>query len=439
MTATPEPRRSFFSYFIPRERYIATPILLYSNIAVFLWLVLSGMKIIDTTTLPLLKGGANYGPFTLAGDWWRLFSNLFVHTDIIHLVVNMFILAIFGSKVEQLFNTRRFCLAFLLTGLCASTGSLYMDSEAVGCGASGAICGLCGVLASFSLYHCIRQKDRKLYLLSFLATIGSLICYNVLLAIMGGIDYAAHITGFISGFLLGMIYMYGTRFQTTSARNTVSILGELAIFAVCLFSFLALSKNIPDYFKNMYYIWNNPPEKLFKGDSLPDQQNSTIFIPKTDNDVWRPHYHSSTRCEIRYPSNWVKVSTDSDTVRRTDSLIICLKNGLNTLSIRYVECNSPEEFELRKNALLTTLTSTHKEPSANYKLSDVTINQEPMKKVTESLQTNNHGEQTEMAEKAVLYYFSEDRKQILTITSLAYELEAQNELARILASLRIRS
>ena len=49
-----------------------------------------------------------------------------------------------------------------------------------------------------------------------------------------GIDNAAHIGGLLSGFLLGIIYVCSYKFEKADAQRTVSILGELGIFCICL-------------------------------------------------------------------------------------------------------------------------------------------------------------------------------------------------------------
>lgn len=57
-----------------------------------------------------------------------------------------------------------------------------------------------------------------------------------------GIDNAAHIGGLLSGFVLGIIYVVGYKFEKPDAQRTVSIIGELGIFCIFLFSFMILCK-----------------------------------------------------------------------------------------------------------------------------------------------------------------------------------------------------
>ena len=66
-----EKKSSFISFFIPRKGFIATPILMDLNLLIFILMVAFGVGILEPSTLALLKWGADFGPLTLTGDWWR--------------------------------------------------------------------------------------------------------------------------------------------------------------------------------------------------------------------------------------------------------------------------------------------------------------------------------------------------------------------------------
>ena len=55
------------------------------NAAVFLGMALAGVSVMDPTSQELLHWGANAGQLTLSGDWWRLFTNVFLHIGFIHI------------------------------------------------------------------------------------------------------------------------------------------------------------------------------------------------------------------------------------------------------------------------------------------------------------------------------------------------------------------
>ena len=64
-------RNSFWSFFIPRKGFIATPILIDLNILVFIVMIASGVGIMSPSTLSLLKWGADFGQLTLTCEWFR--------------------------------------------------------------------------------------------------------------------------------------------------------------------------------------------------------------------------------------------------------------------------------------------------------------------------------------------------------------------------------
>ena len=72
-----------------------------------------------------------------------------------------------------------------------------------------------------------------------------------------GIDNAAHIGGLLSGFVLGIIYVVGYKFEKPDAQRTVSIIGELGIFCIFLFSFMILCKNVPPLYPEIRNEWES--------------------------------------------------------------------------------------------------------------------------------------------------------------------------------------
>ena len=99
----------------------------------------------------LVAWGANYGPLTLDGQWWRLLTCTFVHIGIIHIGLNMWVLWDIGQLVERLTGNVGFLLLYLLSGLFGSLASVYWNPEVLSAGASGAVFGAFGGLMGFVL------------------------------------------------------------------------------------------------------------------------------------------------------------------------------------------------------------------------------------------------------------------------------------------------
>ena len=75
---------------------------------------------------------------------WILLTSIFLHGSPMHLVFNMYALAIFGPLLEQKIGAKRFLFIYLMSGVIASFLSSFFYSSALG--ASGAIMGMLGVL-----------------------------------------------------------------------------------------------------------------------------------------------------------------------------------------------------------------------------------------------------------------------------------------------------
>jgi rhomboid protease GluP len=189
--------------YLPMPQVARTPFFTYAllviNIVVFGLATLAG-----GTEDPqvLLDFGAMFGPLISDGEYWRLFTAMFLHSGVMHLGFNGFALFIFGQMVEKSYGHSRFLLIYVLAGLMGSVTSYLFNSISIGAGASGAIFGVIGALAAYFLVQ--RQTFGK-------QAQNSLIGVAVIVAIQlflglssSGIDNWAHIGGLVSGFILGL-------------------------------------------------------------------------------------------------------------------------------------------------------------------------------------------------------------------------------------------
>ena len=194
--------RAALKYFIPSGDFFVTPILIDVNIIIFMLLVFSGNGFLSFTIPELLNWGANYKPLTTNGEWWRLFSSIFLHGGFVHLLSNMIALLFAGLLLEPLTGRKIFTIIYCISGLAASAISLWWNDTVVSVGASGAIFGLYGVLLILLLSKMVSPSLSKLFLISIIF----FIAYNLSVGLLGqGIDNAAHIGGLLAGILLGFL------------------------------------------------------------------------------------------------------------------------------------------------------------------------------------------------------------------------------------------
>jgi len=158
----------------------------------------------DTTNADyMLQKGASFYPYTLDGQLWRLFTSMFMHFDIAHLLNNMLSLLAIGSIIEKAFGKWRYLVIYLGSGLGAGLiSALYHQAQqelAVCAGASGAIFGLDGALVCLALFGLTNY-----YGISSKRVIPSVIL-SLVLSSASNVDGAAHIGGLVIGLLISLI------------------------------------------------------------------------------------------------------------------------------------------------------------------------------------------------------------------------------------------
>jgi len=185
-------------------RIVVTPIIVVVNAVIFLLMTLDSGAILLPPTETLLDWGANYGPLTLDGQWWRLLTCAFVHIGIIHIGLNMWVLWNIGQLVERLAGNVGFLALYLLSGLFGSLASVYWNPAVLSAGASGAVFGAFGGLMGFVL---LRGDSIPKGILGPLRNSGlTFLFYNMIFGFsIKGIDMAAHLGGLAAGFACGLI------------------------------------------------------------------------------------------------------------------------------------------------------------------------------------------------------------------------------------------
>ncbi|HEA17166.1 MAG TPA: rhomboid family intramembrane serine protease [Pseudoalteromonas prydzensis] len=141
---------------------------------------------------------------------WTVVTCVFLHGSILHLVGNMYFLYIIGDNLEDVLGHKKFLFWYMLCGLAASFASFIVQPSSTipSVGASGAIAGLFGMYlmwfrhASLTFMFIIYQK--KLSAVWFFVIWLAINIFGMLAA-PDGVDYGAHIGGFITGLLIGFV------------------------------------------------------------------------------------------------------------------------------------------------------------------------------------------------------------------------------------------
>ena len=137
---------------------------------------------------------------------WRLLAAMFVHIGLQHFVLNMITLYFLGRIAEDLFGSKAFLALYLLSGLMGNLFVLAFSPEVVAAGASTALFGIFGAIAS------LRFIARSPYIQYLSQSYTSLILVNILFSFMPGISLAGHLGGLVGGGILSFVFpVYGER------------------------------------------------------------------------------------------------------------------------------------------------------------------------------------------------------------------------------------
>ena len=181
-----------------------TNVLLGANVMVFVAMVLASGPSLDFTGQVMVHFGANFGPFTLSGQWWRLLTYMFLHGGLMHIAFNMWCLWDLGALCESLYGRWTYAAIYFITGIAAGLASVAWNPGVLSVGASGAIFGLAGAL--ISSFYLGEFSVPRVAIQGTLRSLLFFVGFNVLFGTMvPGIDNACHGGGLLSGLIVGAL------------------------------------------------------------------------------------------------------------------------------------------------------------------------------------------------------------------------------------------
>lgn len=150
----------------------------------------------------LIKMGANANIKVKEGEYFRLFTSVFLHAGFMHVFFNTYVLFALGGFFNRILGESKYLFIFLSSGLFGSLASIYLGKSSVSVGASGAIWGLFGASLALALFpnsllpEAIRLRLRKVTFINLLINLG--------VSFLPMIDFWAHIGGGMAGFLFSL-------------------------------------------------------------------------------------------------------------------------------------------------------------------------------------------------------------------------------------------
>ncbi|KAK7272064.1 hypothetical protein RJT34_28441 [Clitoria ternatea] len=149
---------------------------------------------------------------------WRLVSCIWLHGGVVHVLANMLSLVFIGIRLEQEFGFVRIGFLYVISGFGGSLLSALFIQEGISVGASGALFGLLGGMLSELLINWTIYANKFAALLTLIV----IIVLNLAVGILPHVDNFAHIGGFVTGFLLGFVFLIRPQFKWISQRNSHS-------------------------------------------------------------------------------------------------------------------------------------------------------------------------------------------------------------------------
>jgi len=219
------------------KNLIMTPGIVGTVIAVFVMMVISGVKPMNPQLDKMILWGANDSRLTFDGQWWRVVTSMFLHFGVIHLGFNMWVLWDVGRFVERIIGNTSFLILYFFAGIVGSLTSLAWHPVSVGAGASGAVFGVFGGLLGLIAF---RRDIVPLPVLKPLRnSVAMFLIFNLIIGLsIPFIDMAAHTGGFVAGFLFGWCLSNPftlKRLPTQTKRNVA--MGIVATLVVILLGY----------------------------------------------------------------------------------------------------------------------------------------------------------------------------------------------------------
>jgi membrane associated rhomboid family serine protease len=265
--AAPDGETMRFARAVLNRPYKFTIVLLIANLFVFMLMWhSSGMSVSAFNFFPyevLVAYGAKVNYLIREHhQWWRFITPMFIHVNLIHLLVNMYSLWVVGPYVEKLYGSAKFVVFWVVTGVAAVVASyltvvspgtrlgplaafLFKTADFPSAGASGALFGLVGVLFVFGIKF--RHELPEGFKRAFGTGLLPMIMLNLVIGYLGRglIDNAAHLGGLFAGAALALLVDYRRPGEKSGIAITWQIL-QIACIGLVIISFLKTTQHFRD-------------------------------------------------------------------------------------------------------------------------------------------------------------------------------------------------
>ena len=211
-----------------------------AGVSIAMWVVVLCMEGLDPDIAAYLSYGANFGPMTCDGQWWRMLTNSFVHFGFWHLYGNMLCMITFGTILEMKIGHALFLSTYILTAFMGSLFSLFIHPTTVCAGASGAVFGIWGATMAYFVTIGIKAGGDRDFFRACAKDALIFLGINFLFSLLPSVDFAAHVGGLVTGVVLGVVMAiplrHGDRFIASNWYDRSIKLAAVILSSVLLVS-----------------------------------------------------------------------------------------------------------------------------------------------------------------------------------------------------------
>ena len=277
-----------FESSVKSHRPLVTASLIAACVVVYLAKAWQDRSLLGGTIDSSIAWGANYGPLTLDGQWWRLVTYLFLHGGPFHILMNMWVLWDVGRLMERLVGPAAMAMIYFLAGIAGGMASVALHPHVVSVGASGAVFGIIGALFGLLLHARGAVPPSRLQQLR--SAIIAFVIFNVIFGLSAqGIDVAAHAGGAIAGLLAGLVVLPAKSPGRWLRIGVLAIVGTGAILLAARLmpppprDYMAVLREFPEKSRQIFDEFSGLEKKRSQGDlsdrEFADQLEAKVVVP----------------------------------------------------------------------------------------------------------------------------------------------------------------
>jgi rhomboid protease GluP len=174
---------------IPHARFTTVMILLI-NTALF---------VAQYVSPEITTAGQSVPAVLMEGQWWRLVTAGFLHSGILHILMNSWVLFDLGAEVETFYGTSRLIVFYFVSTVTGFAASSHIGGGHFSVGSSAGIFGLIGAMLAFGF------TDRSSLGMQVKSLYTRWVLYGLVISFLPGVDFWAHAGGFAGGFVTGWL------------------------------------------------------------------------------------------------------------------------------------------------------------------------------------------------------------------------------------------